>query len=131
MLTGPNVILALKIAVSAVTVILLASLIALAAGKQRLHGRINIAFFVLTIIALVSLELIVRLIEPTVFDYFDADTRTRLSIHLSFALPSAALLPVMLYTGLKGKREVHLYLAGVFSVLWLATFVTGVFFLPH
>ena len=41
------------------------------------------------------------------------------------------LMPVMLYTGLKGHRSIHLSLAVVFGVLWTGTFVTGVFFLPH
>jgi uncharacterized membrane protein YozB (DUF420 family) len=131
LLTGPNVILALKVAVTAVTLLLLLSLLALARGNRRLHGRINIAFFILTVAALVGLEVIVRLLDPHIFDYFDADMRWHLRIHLGFALPSALLLPVMLYTGLTGRRDVHIYLAGAFSVLWLGTFLTGVFLLPH
>ena len=51
MLTGPNVILTLKIAVAAVTVILAASLICLLRGRYRLHGRLNIVFFILTVAA--------------------------------------------------------------------------------
>ena len=51
MLTGPNVILTLKVAVAAVTVLLLASLVALARGQYRLHGRINLVFFTLTLAA--------------------------------------------------------------------------------
>ncbi len=43
MLSGPNVILTLKIAVAAVTVIFVAALVAIALGKQRLHGRLNTA----------------------------------------------------------------------------------------
>ncbi|MGE3805779.1 MAG: DUF420 domain-containing protein [Gemmataceae bacterium] len=129
MLTGPNVILALKIAVTAVTLILLSSLLALGRGNRRLHGRINIAFFVLTVVALVALEVIVRLLEPKIFHYFDADMHLHLNIHLGFAMPSAVLLPVMLYTGLSGRRDLHLYLAGAFSVLWLGTFLTGLFLL--
>ena len=45
MLSPGDVILALKIAVGAVTVLLAASLVALAAGRPRLHGRINTVFF--------------------------------------------------------------------------------------
>ena len=46
-------------------------------------------------------------------------------------MPSALLMPVMLYTGLTHRRRAHLALAVVFGVLWSGTFVTGVFFLPH
>ena len=133
MLTGPTVILLLKIAVASVTVLLVAALIALARGNVRLHGRINLAFFVLTLIALLGFELIIRVINPQVFDYISADDALSraLSIHLCFAVPSALLMPVMLYTGLKHHRRTHLALATVFGVLWAGTFVTGVFFLPH
>lgn len=129
--TGPQVILLLKVAVLAVTVLLLASLVALAQGKVRWHGRINIAFFLLTVAALIGLEVLVRLVNPTVFDYFDATTRQMLMVHLCFSLPAAVVMAAMLATGLKRKRELHLFLAGVFSVLWIGTVVTGVFFLPH
>jgi uncharacterized membrane protein YozB (DUF420 family) len=131
MLTGWNVILALKIAVVLVTLLLLSSLVALWRGQYRLHGRINLAFFVLTLMALLGLELLIRVIDPKVFEYFDERTRRMLAIHLCFALPSAALMPVMLYTGLTHRRPIHLALAFVFSVLWTGTVVTGVFFLPH
>lgn len=133
MLTGPNVILILKIAVIAVTVLLLASLAVLARGNKRLHGRINIAFFVLTMAAVLGLEVLVQLSDRQMFDYLleNPETRWRLHVHLSFSLPSAIVLPAMLYTGLKGHRETHLYLAGLFTALWIGTFVTGVFFLPH
>jgi uncharacterized membrane protein YozB (DUF420 family) len=130
-LSGPNVILALKVAVVTVTILLLASLVALAKGNQRLHGRINIVFFVLTLAALVSLEVLIRFIDPGLFAYFDPETRRALTIHLCFSLPAAALLPLMLYTGLTHRRRVHLTLAMVFSVLWIGTFITGVFCLPH
>lgn len=131
LLTASNVILALKIAVGAVTVLWLLSLAALARRNYWLHGRINIAFFILTIIALVSLELVVRMIDPAIFDSFDEVTRRMLHVHLSFSVPCALLLPVMLFTGLTHRRDAHLYLAGVFTVLWIGTFVTGIFFLPH
>ncbi|GIW79567.1 MAG: hypothetical protein KatS3mg105_1374 [Gemmatales bacterium] len=131
MLTGPNVILVLKIAVSAVTLLLLLSLLALARGNRRLHGRINIVFFVLTISALLALEVIVRLIDPTIFDYFDVPMQRNLTIHFCFAIPSACLLPLMLYTGLRQHREIHIFLAGMFSALWIGTFISGVFFLSH
>jgi uncharacterized membrane protein YozB (DUF420 family) len=130
-LSGPTVILALKIAVGAVTVLLLASLLALLRGNYRLHGRINLVFFLLTLLALLGLELIVRVLNPDVFRYFTERENRLLNIHLCFSIPSALLMPVMLYTGLKHVRRVHLVLAALFGVLWAGTFVTGVFFLPH
>jgi len=130
-LTGPEVILTLKIAVCAVTLLLLSALVALARGNYWLHGRINMVFFVLTVTALVGLELVARVIDPSLFDYFDDRTRRILAIHLCFSLPSAAIMPVMLFTGLTHRRRLHLTLAGIFIVLWTGTVVTGVFFLPH
>src|SRR5207237_6846718 len=69
MLTGPNVILGLKVAVAAVTVLLLSSLLALARGNYRLHGRINLTFFTLTLIALFCFEVVIRIVDPSIFDY--------------------------------------------------------------
>ncbi len=132
-LTGPHVILALKIAVLSVTFLFLCSLVALQRGNRRLHGRMNTVFFVLTVTALLGLEVVARLVDPTLFQYFDADPNLKRSLftHLCFSLPSAAIMPLMLFTGLTRRRSLHLYLAGVFSVLWTGTFVTGIFFLPH
>src|SRR5262249_28426577 len=121
----------LKTAVVTVTCLLLASLVALARGHYRWHGRINIVFFVLTASALVALEVVVRFLNPQIFDYFDSETRQALQLHLCFSLPATALMPAMLYTGLTRRRDLHLYLAGGFSILWIGTFVTGVFLLPH
>src|SRR5229473_7276830 len=131
MLTGPNVILTLKIAVCIVTLIFLTSLIALARGNYRLHGRINMVFFSLTLIALVCLELVARVLDSTLFDYFEERTRQILTVHLCFSLPSAAVMPLMLFTGLTHRRRWHLTLAVVFACLWIGTVVTGGFFLPH
>ncbi len=133
MLTGHNVILLLKIAVIAVTLLFLTSLVALARGNYRLHGRINLAFFVLTVVALLGLEVVARLIDPDLFQYFDADPALKraLSIHLCFSMPAAAVMPLMLFTGLTHRRTIHLSLAALFSVLWMGTFITGIFFLPH
>jgi uncharacterized membrane protein YozB (DUF420 family) len=133
MLTGPTVILALKIAVAAVTVLLLASLVALARGNYRLHGRINLGFFTLTLVALLGFEVIIRIIEPSIFRYImdNDELRQMLNIHLCFSVPAALLMPAMLYTGLTHRRRAHLALAALFSALWIGTFVTGVFFLPH
>jgi uncharacterized membrane protein YozB (DUF420 family) len=132
MLTGPNVILALRVAVAAVTVLLLASLVALARGNYRLHGRINLAFFVLTLAALFGLELVTRVLAPDLFaDYFATypERRRALYVHLSFSLPAAVLMPFMLYTGLTHRRAWHVALAVLFGALWTGTFITGVFFL--
>ena len=131
-MTGPNVILTLKIAVGAVTVLLACSLVALAKGNYRLHGRINLAFFILTLAAVLGLEVIIRFLDPTVFDYIRANPGLyrSLQIHLCFAIPSLLLMPAMLYTGLTHRRAVHLTLAGLFGVCWTGTFVTGIFFLP-
>ena len=126
------IILILKIAVATVTVLWISSLIALALGKTRLHGRINIAFFALTLAALVGLEVIVRLISPGLFDdYFTPQEKTIMVVHLCFSVPSAVLLFVMLFTGLRHYRKFHIATGILFSVLWTGTFITGIFFLPH
>src|SRR5438477_10013092 len=109
LLTGPNVILALKLAVAAVTVLLLSSLVALARGQYRLHGRLNLAFFALTLAALLGFEVVVRILQPSVFDYIRANEKLNqaLLIHLCFAVPSALVMPAMLYTGLTRRRLAH------------------------
>jgi len=131
-LTGPNVILTLKIAVAAVTVLLIAAVIAVARGNYRLHGRINLVFFTLTLMAVLGLELVVRVLAPDVFAYIknNPDLQQALNRHLCFSVPSTFVLPAMLYTGLKGYVRVHLSLAACFAVLWTGTFITGIFFLP-
>jgi len=132
-LSAALVILVLKVAVVAVTLLLIASLFALALGRYRLHGRINLVFFTLTLLALVGLEVVARLIEPDLFnDYFTkTDAWTELYIHLCFSVPSALLLPVLLYSGLRGRIKLHFPLALVFLVFWTGTLITGVFFLPY
>ena len=127
------VILVLKVAVAAVTLLWIGSLIALACGKTRLHGRINIVFFGLTLAALIGLELVVRIISPGIFDnYFERhQAENAMLIHLMFSVPSALLLFVMLFTGLKHKRNFHIAAGILFAVLWTGTFITGIFFLPH
>jgi uncharacterized membrane protein YozB (DUF420 family) len=129
--TGWNIILLLKVAVSAVTVLLLASFVPLARGNYRLHGRINMAFATLTFAALFGLELVVRVIDPRVFDYLDGEARRNLQIHLCFSVPAAVMLPAMLLTGLTHRRRTHLTLAAIFGFFWLGTFLTGVLLLPH
>jgi hypothetical protein len=131
-LTGPRVILTLQVAVVAVTLILLASLVALAYGRVRLHGRLNLAFFVLTLTAVLGLEVLIRFIDPDVFEYIHANEALRrgLRTHLCFAVPALVLMPLMLYTGLTRRRVLHLSLAALFSIAWLGTVITGIFFLP-
>lgn len=134
--SGYDIILVLKIAVSAVTLILLAALVALACGKVRLHGRINIVFFVLTIATVILFELLIRLgslIEPgwSITAGWTEPQLFALRIHLCFVIPLMAVLPAMLVTGLRRYRRVHIGLAVIFSIQWLGMLVTGVGFLPH
>ena len=128
--SGPTLILGLKIAVLAVTLILIASLVALTRGDYRLHGRLNLAFFILTVSALIGFETLLQL-GADVTAHMDADARFALKVHLCFAGPLPVVMGVMLYTGLKHFRRVHVSLSFVFSILWLGTLITGVFFLPH
>jgi hypothetical protein len=133
-LTPQNVLLALKVAVVAVTILLGTSLVALARGQYRLHGRINVVFFTLSLTAVLGLELVSRVLIPVQFQRYIVDNppvRQALGIHLWFSVPSTLLMTAMLYTGLRGMRAVHLTLAALFAVLWTGTFITGIFFLPH
>ena len=125
---GPTIILTLKVLVTTVTVLLLASLTALAAGRPRLHGRINTVFFVLTMLTVAGFETLLQFVD--IKSAFDPESRAALRVHLYFAVPSAIVLPAMLYTGATGRKRLHLALSAVFAVLWAGTFVTGVFFLP-
>jgi Ca2+/H+ antiporter len=130
MLTGPNIILTLKVLVTAVTVLLAVSLLALAFGRRRLHGHLNTAFFILTMSTVVGFELLLRFVVP-VAETFSPEERQALRVHLCFAVPAAVILPFMLYTGKAHRRKVHKGLSWAFAVLWIGTFVTGLFYLPH
>ena len=127
------VILILKVAVIAVTLLLAASMTALVRGNIWLHGRINYVFFGLTVVALFGLEVIVRFSYPGMVETFlrERNAEGSLTTHLRFSLPAAALLFLMLFTGIKRMRVVHISLGVVFLILWAGTFVTGVFYLPH
>ena len=127
------IILILKIAVGAVTLLLIGSLIALARGQVRLHGRLNIVFFALTLGALIGLELITNFLSPGLLEEFldSRGAKGMLRVHLGFSLPAALLLFVMLFTGLRHQRRVHIASGILFGALWLGTFITGVFLLPH
>jgi hypothetical protein len=128
--TPDIVIPVLKVAVGAVTLILLVSLAAVATGNKRLHGRLNLAFFILTMTAVLGLEVIIRFVNPEFTAGFSPDERQALNIHLCFAVPAALVLPFMLYSG-KTHRSWHVRLSILFGGLWAGTFVTGIFFLPY
>lgn len=128
--TGPEIILALKVLVAAVTLLFSAAVWAIATGRRKLHGRLNLAFFALTMTTVIGFELLLRF-GADVTAGFSPEARRALSVHLWFAVPSAVLLPVMLWSGATGRRRLHLPLAAGFVILWVGTFVTGVFFLPH
>ncbi len=132
-MTGPLVILALKSAVALATLLLIAALIALVLGRVRLHGQINVVFFTAVMATLILFEGVIRLTHPGVFEYIqeNEELRQALRIHLSFSIPSALLLPLMLWTGYTRRRKVHLTLAFFFAVAWTGTAITGIFFLPH
>jgi cytochrome bd-type quinol oxidase subunit 2 len=127
--TGPEIILTLKVLVVAVTLLLAAAIAALAAGRPRLHGRINTVFFVLTMLTVVGFEVLLQFVD--VKSTFDDAARRALRTHLWFAVPSAVVLPVMFVSGRTKRKRLHVAFAAVFVVLWAGTFVTGVFFLPH
>jgi hypothetical protein len=130
MLSGPEILLTLKVLVAAVTVLFAAALAALAAGNKKLHGRINTAFFALTMLTVVGFEVLLRL-GTDVTSQFSDEARRALRVHLFFAVPAAVVLPVQFAAGWLKYRRFHIALGVVFALLWAGTFVTGVFFLPH
>ncbi|MBY0231943.1 MAG: DUF420 domain-containing protein [Gemmataceae bacterium] len=115
-----------------VTLLLVASLVALARGHRKLHGRLNLLFFILTLAAVLGFEVVIRFVNPGAFDYIKGNEALNraLLVHLCFSVPALLLMPVMLYTGLSRWRAAHVALACLFAVAWAGTFVTGVFFLP-
>lgn len=128
--TGPEILLTLKVLVTAVTVLFASAVWAITTGRRRLHGRLNALFFALTLTTVFGFELLIRL-GTDVTASFSPEARAALRVHLSFSVPAAVLLPVMFWSGWTGRRRLHLPLAVAFTVLWAGTFVTGVFFLPH
>ncbi len=127
--TGPQIILSLKVLVAAVTVLLIASQVALVVGRPRLHGRINTVFFALTMLTVIGFEVLLQFVDVT--ETFTPEARQALGVHLYFAIPSVVLLPVMLLTGATGRKTAHVAFGIAFGIMWAGTFVTGVFFLPH
>lgn len=124
------IILSLKVAVIAVTLILLASLWALKRGQRRLHGQLNHLFFGLTMLAVVVFEVLLKIGAP-VTEHFSPADKTALTVHLCFVIPLVPVMILMLITGRQRRRSAHLLLANLFILLWAGMFVTGVFFLPH
>jgi hypothetical protein len=122
-LTGPQIILTLKVLVVTVTVLLLASLVALLLKRPRLHGHINTVFFVLTMLTVAAFEALLQWVD--VSSAFDDAARQALRTHLWFSVPSALLLPAMIITGKMRRKQTHLALAIVFLLLWTGTVITG------
>ena len=91
------------------------------------------AFFLLVLAALLGFELVAQVVYPGMLQDFlrEQGALEALYIHLGFSVPSALLLRVMLWTGLKGRYRLHVTLGVVFLTFWTGTFVTGIFFLPH
>ena len=54
-------------------------------------------------------------------------TRTERAAHWLLA----STFFVMLFTGIRHLRRLHIATGILFSVLWIGTFITGVFFLRH
>ncbi len=129
-MSGPEIILTLKVLVSVVSVLFAVAVWAIATGRKKLHGRINTAFFVLTLTTVVGFEVLLK-VQGNVTDHFTPEERAALRLHLCFAIPSAALLLVMMGSALLKWKRFHRACGLLFAVLWLGTFVTGVFFLPH
>jgi len=128
--TPSLVIIALKVAVTLVTVLLVAAVTAIATGRKKLHGRINTVVFILTMATLIGFEVIIRGIKPSLTASFTEEQRQSLYVHLYFAIPSAILMPIMFWSGATHRRRIHIPLAAVFTIVWLGTFITGLM-LPH
>jgi hypothetical protein len=126
--TGPQIILTLKVLVATVTVLLLASLVALLLKRPRLHGHINTAFFALTMLTVIAFETVLQWVDVSAT--FDDAARQALRTHLWFSIPSALVLPAMFISGKMRLKRLHLVLAAVFGTLWTGTVITGLG-LPH
>ena len=131
MLSGPQVILILKIAVGLVTVLLIASGIAIARRNYRLHGILNSWLASLTLITVIGFELLIRVVGINVTEGWDDNARFALKVHLCFVIPLVPILIFMLITGWQGRRKMHLSISVLFLILWVGMFITGMFFLPH
>ena len=128
--SSATIILTLKILVSAVTVLYAAAITAILLNRRILHGRLNTAFFILTLTTVIGFELLLRFGLDAAAT-FSPEAMQALRIHLCFAVPSALLLPVMMLSGVKHWKRLHVTTGVLFTILWIGTFITGVFFLPH
>jgi uncharacterized membrane protein YozB (DUF420 family) len=124
MLSGSTIILTLKVLVSFVTVIFAAAMLCLALGRIRWHGRLNGIFFALTMTTVVAFEVLLRL-GTDVATSFSEEALQALRIHLCFSIPATICLPLMLVSGLKGWRKLHIRLGIMFTIFWLGTLITG------
>ncbi len=131
MLTGPQVIIILKIAVGLVTVLLVASAVALALRKPRLHGRINTLMTTLTLVTVLGFEVLIRIVGIPITEGWDEHARFALNVHLCFVIPLVPILLWMLISGWKRRIRMHLMVSVVFIILWIGMFVSGMFYLPH
>lgn len=131
MITGPQVILCLKVAVALVTAMLMASAIALAMKKPRLHGILNSILTLLTLLTVILFEVIIRFMGVDVKAHMNEDARFALKVHLCFVIPLTPFLIWMLISGWKRRIKMHLAVSVIFLVLWIGMFITGMFFLPH
>lgn len=124
MLAGPTIIVTLKVLVVAVTLLYAAALTALARGQLWWHGRLNTLFFILTMATVIGFEGLIRFgIDMT--STFSDDARHALRIHLMFSVPAALVLPMMMLSGTRHWRRLHVPLGVVFCILWLGTLITG------
>ena len=127
---GSTIILTLKVLVCTVTLLFAIAVGAILMGHKRLHGWVNTIFFVLTMSTVFGFELLIR-IGGDITATFSPEARQALRIHLMFAIPAAVIMPVMFWSGWTQRKRLHLPLAVVFTLVWIGTFITGVFFLPH
>jgi len=129
--TGPQVILLLKFAVGLVTALLIASAVALAVKKPRLHGILNSVLTLLILVTVVLFEVVIRFMGVDVKAHMNEDARFALRIHLCFVIPLTPILLWMLISGWKRRIRMHLAVSVLFLILWIGMFVTGMFYLPH
>ena len=124
MMNGPTIILTLKVLVSIVSVLYALALIALIRGQTRLHGRLNTAFFVLTLVTVVAFEVLLRL-GTDLTSTFSPEAQQALWVHLRFSIPATICLPFMFVSGWFRWRRLHVPLGVLFTLLWLGTLITG------
>jgi hypothetical protein len=128
--TGPQVILILKIAVISTTILLAASIVALAKKRPRLHGQLNVWVAILLLSAVILFEGVIRLLGVDVTEHMNAQAQLILKIHLFFVIPLIPFLILMLMSGLGRRIKIHLQFTAVFLILWLGMLITGMM-LPH